>query len=72
VLSELERTRGIDKDAVWSRICDALVKTILTVQPQLSRYFFANLGFSRAGFLQTPMQTLLAVAVNVSRFLDSM
>lgn len=38
VFLELEKTRGIDKEAVWERICDALVKTILTVQPQLSRY----------------------------------
>lgn len=37
ILIELEKTRGIDKEAVWDRVCDAIVKTILTVQPQLSK-----------------------------------
>jgi tubulin polyglutamylase TTLL6/13 len=37
VLLELERDRGINKEIVWERICDAVVKTIITVQPQLSR-----------------------------------
>ncbi|KAJ2998079.1 Tubulin polyglutamylase ttll6 [Globomyces sp. JEL0801] len=37
VLDELESKNGIDKDTIWKKIQDVVVKTILIVQPALSR-----------------------------------
>ncbi|EGF78801.1 hypothetical protein BATDEDRAFT_26123 [Batrachochytrium dendrobatidis JAM81] len=37
VLQFLAESRGVDTDALWNRICDIIVKTILVVQPVISR-----------------------------------
>jgi tubulin polyglutamylase TTLL6/13 len=37
VLEELEKTKGVNRDVVWKRIQDAVVKTVLMVQPQVQK-----------------------------------
>lgn len=37
VLDEIEKIKGVDKNLIWAKISDIVIKTILVVQPQLSR-----------------------------------
>lgn len=37
VLEELEKKKGSNTSEIWDKMCDAIVKTLLVVQPQLAR-----------------------------------
>ena len=37
VLAELEKTRNVEQGHVWGRICEVILKTVLAVQPHLSK-----------------------------------